>query len=62
MVEPVGPHLRRVAVLLRYERIPIYAEFIAYDRGVATADWMLATVKWNSDPTQALPGSVWSRE
>jgi hypothetical protein len=61
-VEPVGPHLRRVSVLLRYERQPIFAEFITYDRGITTPDWMVASVKWNTDPVQALPSSVWSRE
>jgi hypothetical protein len=62
MVEPLGPHLRRVSVLLRYEHFPVYAEFLAYDRGVMTADWMVATVRWNSDPAQVLPVSVWAHE
>ena len=61
-VESVGPHLRRVSALLRYENLPIFAEFVVYDRGINVTDWMVAKVTWNSEPEKVLPPTVWPHE
>jgi hypothetical protein len=60
-VEQIGPHIRLVSVLMRYENVPMYAEFQVYDRGVNTPDWMIAKVTWNTDPEKVLPSTVWPR-
>jgi hypothetical protein len=60
-VESVGPHIRRVFVLLRYERLPVFAQLVAYDRGLDTPSWMVATVSLNTDPHEVLPASYWPR-
>ena len=54
-VVDVGPHVRRVYVVLRYEIQPVYMMLIAYRPAEA---WKVNTVNWNTIPDKVLPASV----
>jgi hypothetical protein len=60
-VETVSPHLKRVYALMRYQYLPAYFSFTVYDRGERTPDWIVSTIRWNTDPLQVLPASIWAR-
>lgn len=59
-VDTITPHLLRVYALLRYD-VPVYTQFVVYDRGGAAPQWMVATVRYHTDPTQVLPAEIWKQ-
>jgi hypothetical protein len=60
-LEAVSPHLIRVFALVRYERLPVFFELLAYDPGSASPAWRMATVRFNTEPTKVLPPALWPR-
>ena len=55
----VTPHLRRVYVLLRCQRQPVYFLVVLYqprDR------WTVNTLNWQTDPDQVLPPTLFGHE
>lgn len=59
--ESVTPHLQRFYVLLRYERMPVYAQFVTYDAGKDSPAWMVATVSINTKVTEVIPAPFWKQ-
>lgn len=59
-VDSLTPHLSRIYILLRYN-IPVYAQFTIYDRGERVPDWLVATIRFHTDPEQVLPAGIWKR-
>lgn len=51
----VGPHVRRVYLVLRYELQPVYLMLVAYR---PAAEWKVNTVNWNTLPDKVLPAAV----
>jgi hypothetical protein len=56
--EIISPHLRRTYVLMLYERVPVYGQFLIYDPGVSPVVWQMQTVNWNTDVDKAWPASL----
>jgi hypothetical protein len=57
--ESVTPHLQRFYVLLRYERMPVYAQFTTYDAGKDAPAWKVATMSINTKATEVIPAPFW---
>lgn len=51
----IGPHLRRVYCVIRYDRQPLYAVFTVY---AAQRDWEVNTVTWNTDIGDVFPRAL----
>jgi hypothetical protein len=58
--EVITPHLRRIYILMLYERVPVYAQFLIYDPGGPSPAWQVQTVTWNTDMEKAWPASLWT--
>src|SRR5690349_16889235 len=54
-VVDVGPHVRRVYLVLRYEIQPVYMMLVAYQ---PTDAWKVITVNWNTIADKVLPATV----
>jgi hypothetical protein len=59
--DAVTPNLTRVYVLLRYERMPVYAEFVAYSADGRGRTWIVAHVAINTDAVDIIPAPYWKR-
>ena len=51
----VGPNLRKIYVMIRYTRQPLYARFAAYRPG---RDWQVIDTTFNTNPTEVIPSSL----
>lgn len=51
-VVPVGQHIRRVYLLLRYETQPVYALVVAYQPDAA---WVVIKTNWSVNADRVLP-------
>ncbi len=51
----VGPNVRHVYIVVRYNKQPLYAYFVAYR---PMRDWQVVSVLWNTDPTKVFPNSL----
>jgi hypothetical protein len=58
--EAVSPHLKRTYVLMLYERVPVYGQFLMYNPGANPAAWQMQTVNWNTEVDKVWPASMWS--
>ena len=58
-VVDVTPHLRRVYVLLRCVRQPVYFLVVLYR---ARDRWTVSTVNWHTDADQVLPSTLFGAE
>ena len=56
----VTPHLRRVYILLRYERQPLYMMLTAY--APDGTGWKVMAVNWNTDIDKVVPPNVFPPE
>jgi hypothetical protein len=54
-VVDVSPHLKRIYVLLGYERQPAYMLIVVYK---PAADWKVVTLTFNTDARQVFPASL----
>ncbi len=54
-VMDVGPHVRRVYLVLRYDLQPVYMMLVAYQ---PTEAWKTITVNWNTIADKVLPSAV----
>ncbi len=57
--ESVTPHLQRFYVLLRYQRMPVYVQFVTYDAGKDASAWMVASMSINTKATEVIPAPFW---
>jgi hypothetical protein len=57
--ETVTPHLQRFYVLLRYQRMPVYAQFVTYDAGKDAPAWMVSSMSINTKVTEVIPAPFW---
>ena len=55
----VTPHLRRVYVLLRCQRQPVYFLVLLYE---PRDRWMVSTINFQTDPDQVLPATLFAPE
>jgi len=55
----VTPHLRRVYVLLRCQRQPVYFLVVLYQ---ARDRWTVNTINWHTDADQVLPPTLFGPE
>jgi hypothetical protein len=55
----VTPHLRRVYVLLRCQRQPVYFLVVLYQ---ARDRWTVNTINWHTDADQILPPTLFGPE
>lgn len=60
-VDTVTAHLKRVYLLMRYERQPVFGYFVLYDRGPVTPEWVVTTLTWNLHATDAWPAEMWPK-
>lgn len=51
----IGPNLRQVYIVIRYDKQPLYARFLAYR---PAREWKVNSVDWNTDATKVFPGSL----
>lgn len=58
---PLSPNYIRIFVIIRYTRMPVFAEIRPYNSGGATEDWRMATITINTDPAKVFPPDVWPR-
>ena len=58
-VDSVGAHLQRVYAVLRYERVPVFAQFVVYDPSLSAPAWQVLSVRMHTEPQQVLPASIW---
>jgi hypothetical protein len=55
-VVTVTPHLRRIYIVLRYERHPMYLMLSAY--APVDDDWRVTAINWDRDPDKVFPESI----
>jgi hypothetical protein len=51
----VTPHVKRVYLVLVFERQPVYAMFVAYR---PASDWIVTSVNFHTDPARIFPSTV----
>lgn len=51
----VGPSLRWVYVVIRFDKQPLYATFLAYR---PNREWQVNSVTWNTDAAEVFPASL----
>jgi hypothetical protein len=53
------PHLRRVYVLLRCQRLPLYFSLVLYE---ARDRWTVNNINWQTDADKVLPPALFGAE
>lgn len=51
----IGPNVRRLYIVIRYDKQPLFAAFLIYRPSTA---WQVNAVRWNTDATLVFPASL----
>jgi hypothetical protein len=61
-VDSIGPNLLRVFLVLRYERLPVFMELVAYNPRAPSSDtWIVPSVRFHTAAPEVLPLNIWPR-